>query len=201
MVGKCAVLLVLATVNLGSALSIKKATEGGFDTFCIFGICFSDKKDYEKSVKVHDHMGDTEAELQKRSEEMDAWKKEDDERKQLELEEQRAKAQEQKDSIIAQQCQCTWECGDRNDGTVCFRKCCNNEFGGNPNGPVTPKTDAPSLSLPGLSPAPAPAAAASPGAPSASNPLDIKLPEIIANMPNPLANLPNPFAAAAKPAR
>jgi len=48
----------------------------------------------------------------------------------LREEEKRQKMQDNKDLMIAGSCQCTWTCGDRNDGTVCYRKCCNHEFGG-----------------------------------------------------------------------
>eukprot|EP00746_Dinoflagellata_sp_MGD_P071592 gnl/MRDRNA2_/MRDRNA2_29137_c0_seq1.p1 gnl/MRDRNA2_/MRDRNA2_29137_c0~~gnl/MRDRNA2_/MRDRNA2_29137_c0_seq1.p1 ORF type:complete len:183 (+),score=55.83 gnl/MRDRNA2_/MRDRNA2_29137_c0_seq1:113-661(+) len=136
MLRKFAVLFIFASVNFSEALSAKKVTEGP-SSLCIFGVCFSGKKDYDSSIKTHDTRDSTIEELTKRQEELDAWKKEENERKQLEEDEKRAKLQEEKDAVIAQSCQCTWQCGDRNDGTVCFRKCCNNEFGGSGTMAVT----------------------------------------------------------------
>lgn len=184
-----AVLLILATVNSGDALSLKKSTEGGIPSFCIFGLCISDKKDYDHSQKIHDHRDERIEDLAKKQEEMDAWKKEDEERKQLEEDEKKAKRQEQKDAIVAQSCQCTWECGDRNDGTVCFRKCCNGEFGG-------------SKKMPGE----AAGGAAAGGAPqipglNIPNPLDALrnlIPTGAPTAPGAAAQIPDPLAALKK---
>jgi TolA-binding protein len=168
MMGRFAALFILATLDSGFSLDLKKteaveATKTSGPGLCIFGICISGKKDYDSSVKTHETRDQTIEELNKKVEEMDMWKKEDDERKQLEEDERRAKQQEEKDSVIAQSCQCTWACGDRNDGTVCFRKCCNNEFGGNPNSPgvALPGSGA----LPVVAGAPAAAAPAAPAFP------------------------------------
>lgn len=153
MYGKVALLLSLAIFNFGNALSLKKATESAMPSFCIFGICISDKKQYDKSNDLHDNRDKTIEELSKKQDELDQWKKEEEERKKLEEDEIKAKQQDAKDSLIAQNCQCTWSCGDRNDGTVCFRKCCNNEFGGNPNGGGVPSGG--TYSSPWSPPAPA----------------------------------------------
>merc|ERR1719160_1649982 len=155
-------------------------------------MCVSDKKDYDQSNKIHAHRDDQIEELNRKQEELDAWKKEEEERHQLELDEQKAKKQEAKDSIVAQSCTCTWECGDRNDGTVCFRKCCNGEFGGNPNAKM-PVVQPPVTF--GAQPAAQPAPGAQ-GAPAGSGPAVNfnPLAQAIAALPNPLANLPNPFA-------
>lgn len=178
MVGKIAVLLFLGAVNPGDALSFKKSTEGStIPSFCIFGMCISDKKEYDQSNKIHSRRDETIEDLQKKQEEMDAWKKEDDERKQLEEDEKKAKRQEQKDAIVAQSCQCTWECGDRNDGTVCFRKCCNGEFGG-------------SKQMPGTGPATGAAAATSPAIPGMPT---------IPGLPDPLSALKNALTPGASP--
>jgi len=130
MSGKVAVLLVLATINFGHSLNLQKVVEGKIPSFCLFGTCFQDKKDYDKSVETNKKRDSVIEELNGKQEEMETWKKEQEEREQLEAEERKAKEQDEKDRTAANTCQCTWECGDRNDGTVCFRKCCNGEFGG-----------------------------------------------------------------------
>lgn len=117
----------------------KKKKDG---VMCIFGICLQGKKEFEQDKNLHANRDKEIEELQRQTEEVETWKKEEQERADLQAEENRAKAQEQRDGIIAQSCQCTWECGDRNDGTVCFRRCCNNEFGG-PGTPEPPKEEKP----------------------------------------------------------
>eukprot|EP00746_Dinoflagellata_sp_MGD_P119432 gnl/MRDRNA2_/MRDRNA2_55283_c0_seq1.p1 gnl/MRDRNA2_/MRDRNA2_55283_c0~~gnl/MRDRNA2_/MRDRNA2_55283_c0_seq1.p1 ORF type:complete len:228 (-),score=72.17 gnl/MRDRNA2_/MRDRNA2_55283_c0_seq1:240-923(-) len=196
--------LILAILNSGDALNLQKASETGLPSFCIFGMCISDKKEYDSSVKEHDSRDTTIEELTKKQEELDAWKKEELERKQLEDEEKRAKMQEEKDSVVAQSCQCTWQCGDRNDGTVCFRKCCNNEFGGSPNGfndPFKPIVGNYGATPPAVAASAVPATPSMPAMPAMpfSNPFAMGAPVMPAMPAMPAAPAGAPAAAATNP--
>eukprot|EP00746_Dinoflagellata_sp_MGD_P111483 gnl/MRDRNA2_/MRDRNA2_48269_c0_seq1.p1 gnl/MRDRNA2_/MRDRNA2_48269_c0~~gnl/MRDRNA2_/MRDRNA2_48269_c0_seq1.p1 ORF type:complete len:166 (-),score=39.67 gnl/MRDRNA2_/MRDRNA2_48269_c0_seq1:15-512(-) len=144
MVGKLVVLLSCVTLNPSIALSFTKAGEPGnavriglpsFEGLCIFGVCISNKKNYETSVKEHDASAKTMADLTKKAEELDQWKQDDLERQKFE-EAERKNMEEwnknQADWDQAGQCACGFGCAKNGDGSICYRTCCKGEFGGDP---------------------------------------------------------------------
>merc|ERR550514_2140184 len=92
-------LLIFAILNSVAALSAQKLEAPNYrqpeaEPWCIFGYCFTDSKSYKKSMKVHDSSKDVIEDLQRKSDELEQWKKENEERLQLEAEERRQKAQD-----------------------------------------------------------------------------------------------------------
>jgi len=94
-------------------------------------MCVHGKQEYVDEIKKVETGPAELEELQKREAELEQEKKESEEQLSLADETKRQEEEAKKDVLIAAQCTCSWECGDnRNDGTVCFKKCCGGMFGG-----------------------------------------------------------------------
>jgi len=145
MSGTIGVLLILSTLGSVSALTAEKLASTKGEPWCLFGMCIHGKKDYVNDIRKYETRDDKLEDLTKREAELEQWKKEKEEQLALERETQKqeaeAKKEKERDEMVAKSCQCTWECGDRDDGTVCFKKCCAGMFGGTMPIPKAPKVE------------------------------------------------------------
>jgi hypothetical protein len=123
--------LVLCLFTHGNALSMKKT----HSSFCVLGMCIGTEKSISNTIEQTQTAKDETEELSKKAAELEDWHKQEKERKQQEEVEKKQKIMDE-----ANFCTCgAWMC-KLNDGSICWRKCCNNEFGG------PPPTRAPELS-------------------------------------------------------
>lgn len=116
--------------------------------FCILGMCINSENDIEKQKEDTEFAQGEAGELERKKAELEQWQQQEKERK-----EQEARDKEQKERDEAMFCSCdkAWICG-LNDRSVCWRRCCNNEFGGPP--PTLPPTQPPSWFNPSPTKAP-----------------------------------------------
>jgi hypothetical protein len=139
--------LFIASVCYVNCLSLKKLQ----DKFCVLGMCVSGQKDISKSMEETQTAKDETEELAKKAAELEAWHKQEADRKQQEELEKKQKTEDE-----ANFCTCgAWMC-NLNDGSICWRKCCNNEFGGPPPTrppPPSANSNDPLARLPGYTPA------------------------------------------------
>jgi hypothetical protein len=119
-------------------------------SFCILGMCVSGEKSISQTVEQTQTAKDETEELAKKAAALEEWQKQEAERKKAEEIEKKQKTMDE-----ANFCTCgAWMC-KLNDGSVCWRKCCNNEFGGPPptRAPEVDPSRDPLAVIPGYVPA------------------------------------------------
>jgi len=140
------IIAVLVSLGAADALSLKKA----MDPFCLLGACIENKEDIKKA-KEDELKADQEAkDLAKKAEELEAWHKEEAERQKAEEMEKKQKTEDE-----ANFCTCgAWMC-QLNDQSTCWKKCCDNQFGGPPptRPPVADISTDKMMGVPGYTPA------------------------------------------------
>eukprot|EP00746_Dinoflagellata_sp_MGD_P013966 gnl/MRDRNA2_/MRDRNA2_130393_c0_seq1.p1 gnl/MRDRNA2_/MRDRNA2_130393_c0~~gnl/MRDRNA2_/MRDRNA2_130393_c0_seq1.p1 ORF type:complete len:229 (+),score=46.10 gnl/MRDRNA2_/MRDRNA2_130393_c0_seq1:120-806(+) len=132
--------LFLAALLHSEALDSTKhrSTTQSRSRFCILGMCINTESNIEKQQEETDAAKDNSVELERKNAELEAWHAQERARVEQERLDKIAKEKDE-----ANFCTCgPWMCG-LNDNSVCWRKCCNNEFGGPP--PTMPPTAPPGM--------------------------------------------------------
>lgn len=105
----------------------KNKGKGYLSRFCVLGMCINTENNIEKEKSDTEWAKSDASDLETRKAELESWQQQEKQRREQEEIEKR-----QKELDEANFCTCgPWMC-KLNDKSICWRKCCNNEYGGPP---------------------------------------------------------------------